>query len=84
MRDKAREVFVALISSNKTNTVLANFEEVFSNDFSSWRFFFRALKDLTADPDSALAELAGGGFLAGGASRRRLQNLKPLTRTPKP
>lgn len=70
MRDKAREVFAALTantdgSGGGESTLLENFEDVFDNAFASWRVFFRSLKDLTADPESALAELANGGFLAG-------------------
>ena len=62
MRDKAREVFTALTSG--VEPVGAKFDALFNDDFASWRVFFRAIKDLTADTESALAELSGNGFLA--------------------
>ena len=65
MRDRARDVFVALTGVETGSTTLEAFEDVFNNDFSAWRVFFRAVKDLTADNESALAELSGGGFLVG-------------------
>lgn len=67
MRDKAREVFTELTTATTAaggSTLGSRFEHVFNNDFASWRVFFRAIKDLTADPESALAELSGNGFLA--------------------
>jgi hypothetical protein len=66
MREKAREVFTALTTPTADGSLENKFEEVFNNDFSAWRVFFRAVKDLTADPESALSALSGTGFLAGG------------------
>eukprot|EP00227_Mantoniella_beaufortii_P005831 CAMPEP_0197606202 /NCGR_PEP_ID=MMETSP1326-20131121/44567_1 /TAXON_ID=1155430 /ORGANISM="Genus nov. species nov., Strain RCC2288" /LENGTH=83 /DNA_ID=CAMNT_0043174085 /DNA_START=80 /DNA_END=328 /DNA_ORIENTATION=- len=60
MRDTAKEVFAALTAAAGNNM---KWFEIFTDDFPSWRVFFRAVKELSQAPDSALAELSRGGFL---------------------
>ena len=48
---KARDVYAALTANG------ASFTEFLDADFSSWRVFFRAVKDFAADESTALAAL---------------------------
>ena len=57
LRQKAQDVFAALAVNG------ASFTEFLDTDFSSWRVFFRAVKDFAADQSTALAALANAGFL---------------------
>ena len=58
LRQKAQDVFAALAVNG------ASFTEFLDTDFSSWRVFFRAVKDFAADQSTALAALANAGFLS--------------------
>ena len=59
LRQKAQDVFAALAVNG------ASFTEFLDTDFSSWRVFFRAVKDFAADQSTALAALAvSAGFLS--------------------
>ena len=51
---KARDVYAALTANG------ASFTEFLDADFSSWRVFFRAVKDFAADESTALAALTHG------------------------